>query len=450
MATFFSGGSFADQNKDPVLNFSRDNPGKRDISGSVVGDYTSGKISQEEALAKLNGTPDYKPELGPVVGGTPTGAAGVTPNAGLGTGFTAGGNSYGSADPFQEQKNAVRDYLGSTPTQPSGVETRGTSQSSTGTSAPTSLEDLIKTLGAPPAAPDLSARESALSTQYGADALDSQLSTVNQQISDLNTKSVGAAADINGTPTSSGFRGRALGQLGKDEKVQLAQLQGQQKSLTSQLNNAHKAISTAMGLEKTDYANARAAYNSAFSENMRILSANNSQGNHEQTQALANFKYLMDTYAKHNLNYNDLSPEEKQGLETMAHQSGNGPELLAFMQSKPKNTITDKTTNNGVTTITSKDQNGNTKVTHIVNNKSAAVKPYTSGGLSIPRADIAEGQQKLESSRGKDGFADTKMYTNMMQHWIQSGGLEQDFLKQYPPKNYLNPSDSTIPSTLKK
>jgi hypothetical protein len=37
-----------------------------------------------------------------------------------------------------------------------------------------------------------------------------------------------------------------------------------------------------------------------------------------------------------------------------------------------------------------------------------------------------------------------------MNYWISQGGLIQDFIKHYPPKDYLNPNDETVPTILKK
>jgi hypothetical protein len=77
-------------------------------------------------------------------------------------------------------------------------------------------------------------------------------------------------------------------------------------------------------------------------------------------------------------------------------------------------------------------------------------KITTSGGLQITQKDIGIGATKLNSSRGADGYADTATYTQMMNYWISQGGLIQDFIKHYPPKDYLNPNDETVPTILKK
>lgn len=71
---------------------------------------------------------------------------------------------------------------------------------------------------------------------------------------------------------------------------------------------------------------------------------------------------------------------------------------------------------------------------------------FKSGALKIDNADIGEGSRMLSSTRGADGFTNTEKYTEMYQHWVDNGGLPQDFFKQYDPDFYLNPDDPTIPS----
>lgn len=74
---------------------------------------------------------------------------------------------------------------------------------------------------------------------------------------------------------------------------------------------------------------------------------------------------------------------------------------------------------------------------------------FNSGGLRIDKAEIGQGSQMLAQSRGSDGFTNTDQYTQMYNHWVDQGGLPQDFLNQYDPDFYLNPDDPTIPSYIR-
>lgn len=71
-----------------------------------------------------------------------------------------------------------------------------------------------------------------------------------------------------------------------------------------------------------------------------------------------------------------------------------------------------------------------------------------SGGLTLTAADLASGEQALNSSRGSDGYADTAVYLAAHQKWVDNKGLTKDFVLKFPPKRYLNPSDPTVPAFL--
>ena len=72
-----------------------------------------------------------------------------------------------------------------------------------------------------------------------------------------------------------------------------------------------------------------------------------------------------------------------------------------------------------------------------------------SGGLIIPESTVSAGQTKLDGSRGSDNYANSALYLQMLAAWKKDRGLEQDFFDKYPPKNYLNPNDASIPQYIR-
>ena len=82
--------------------------------------------------------------------------------------------------------------------------------------------------------------------------------------------------------------------------------------------------------------------------------------------------------------------------------------------------------------------------------KTAETKPlYTSAkGVAITKNDIADGVQKLDESKSGGKYADPKLYQAMYTQWEEAGLSPQDFIKNYPPKYYLDPTDTTLPSYL--
>lgn len=79
---------------------------------------------------------------------------------------------------------------------------------------------------------------------------------------------------------------------------------------------------------------------------------------------------------------------------------------------------------------------------------SSGGETYKSGGLTLPGSVVAEGEQRLRDSRGKDGYVDPTVYLNMYNTWTSKGGLTADFVKQYPPETYVNPANTWLPKEL--
>ncbi len=106
---------------------------------------------------------------------------------------------------------------------------------------------------------------------------------------------------------------------------------------------------------------------------------------------------------------------------------------------------------------TTPDEDGNFKSVKIGGVKPvkavtpASAKPMKSGSLTYTGEDLAEGSQLLDTSRktGTDGYANSGIYVDMYKAWIKNGGLIQDFLKEYPPIKYINPSDASVPVYLR-
>lgn len=77
-----------------------------------------------------------------------------------------------------------------------------------------------------------------------------------------------------------------------------------------------------------------------------------------------------------------------------------------------------------------------------------STKKTVSGTLTYTAQDQAEDSKALESSRGTDGYVDPTIYQNLYKAWIDNGGVLKDFLTKYPPKNYVNPANTWLPTYL--
>lgn len=74
--------------------------------------------------------------------------------------------------------------------------------------------------------------------------------------------------------------------------------------------------------------------------------------------------------------------------------------------------------------------------------------PTKSGTLTYTAQDYADDSQALDASRGSDNFVDPTLYQNLYKSWIAGGGRLEDFIAKFPPKNYVNPKNTWLPSYL--
>lgn len=81
---------------------------------------------------------------------------------------------------------------------------------------------------------------------------------------------------------------------------------------------------------------------------------------------------------------------------------------------------------------------------------STAKPDFTSGSLEVSKETASEMSKYLETSRGDDGFANTEAYVDIVQQMIDQGGKLDDILDQFDPKDYVNPSDSSVPGYIKR
>lgn len=138
--------------------------------------------------------------------------------------------------------------------------------------------------------------------------------------------------------------------------------------------------------------------------------------------------------------------------------------LSAIQNAPDKVTATNIATQTGLIAPTKLDTSvvdvGGRKV--LVNNQTGATikdlgsstsgsgtgKAIVSGTLNYSAADQAEDTQALDQARGTDGYTDPTIYQNLYKAWIAAGGRLEGFLSTYPPKNYINPANTWLPSYL--
>ena len=66
-----------------------------------------------------------------------------------------------------------------------------------------------------------------------------------------------------------------------------------------------------------------------------------------------------------------------------------------------------------------------------------------------PGGNLGSIESALEASKGSDGHVSSRVYQDLFDKFLNAGGTRSEFLKKFPPKEYTNPKDTTLPSFLR-
>lgn len=89
---------------------------------------------------------------------------------------------------------------------------------------------------------------------------------------------------------------------------------------------------------------------------------------------------------------------------------------------------------------------------NLIASRAKTYKPET-GSSAIPETISSTIRQTLESNRGSDNYTDTGKYLAEYQDFVNAGGTPEQFLKNFDPDIYINPSDPSrgwLESQMKK
>lgn len=68
---------------------------------------------------------------------------------------------------------------------------------------------------------------------------------------------------------------------------------------------------------------------------------------------------------------------------------------------------------------------------------------------TVPVSTINLGRQKLDATKGEDGYVDPNVYQQAYTDWVNNKvGTAKEFLAQFPPATYVNPANTFLPTYL--
>jgi hypothetical protein len=423
-------------------------------STGKASDYnTRSGLATQYGISGYKGTADQNTQLlGMLKGGkttTPTTPTAVVP---VPTGQVTNPNTY-----INENQN--KDFA--TASKVNDVPTRSST-----TELMTQAKDLITgNLGQKP---DFNAETKAMNlrTQYGITEGENQMTELQRQSRDIQAQKQARINSEKGKAVAMNVISGRVGEVEQQENERLTAINNSIQTLQSQLNTKYNVVDSIMKYASMDYDNAVKDYDTKFSQNMDMFDMVRNISKDEKTDierqedsARANAQIMIDTMNKNGTTFQQLSTDQQTNLTKLGVQSGLGSEFFKdVMKVSAGKEILTTITNDDKTKTTIMYKDGTTKVIPTglpagsgiqpKSTGSGGAKTYTSGNLKYTDSTVGTLSTVLKQASGADNYTDANTYYNAYQSWIKDGGLTQDFIKQFPPKVYVNPANKTLPAFL--
>jgi hypothetical protein len=425
-------------------------------STGKASDYnTRAKMATEYGITGYKGTAEQNTQLlGKLKGGstTPATPTAVVP---VPTGQVTNPNQYINQN--QNQDFATASKVNDVPVR--------SSPSSTTDLMSQAKELITGNLGQKP---DFNAESKAMNlrTQYGITDGENQMTELQAQARDIQAQKQARINSEKGKPVAMNVISGRVSEVEQQENERLTAINNSIQTLQSQLNTKYNVVDSIMKYASMDYDNAVKDYDTKFSQNMAIFDMvrdiskeEKSDIERQEDSARANAQIMISSMQANGTTFQTLSPEEQTNLTKMGVQSGLGANFFKdVMKVSAGKEILTTITNDDKTKATIMYKDGTTKVISTGLPAGSGVQPkttttgggktYTSGNLKYTDSTVGTLSTVLKQASGADNYTDPNVYYNAYQSWIKDGGLTQDFIKQFPPKIYVNPANKALPTFL--
>jgi hypothetical protein len=305
---------------DPVTKqqFSRDT----NVAGSIYAPYTAPAAATPQAPA-----PTVAPAAAPIA--PPIAAPAPAPTQ------TPAPTAIGAptAPPAPTQTVDPKQLAASTNQEAQGIYDQTKNQDINIRNSQKVIRDLTEKVtggaGAAPKPPSLMDMYIQQRQQLGLDPLQNQLTSLDNQINQLQTGALVTNDRTSEAPLSMQAIGNKQGATSREAQRQIALLSVQRQAIAAQVDNKLATLQMVMNFGQQDYANASQAYGQEFDRNMQTLNLLSSQQDKEQTaqdrlqqNATANLQTIWNTMKDSGASFDTLSDSQRASINQMELQAG--------------------------------------------------------------------------------------------------------------------------------
>lgn len=156
----------------------------------------------------------------------------------------------------------------------------------------------------------------------GVTDLENSLNTLNDQLQMEQDITEERTLDAEGKPVAMGVISGRVGEIERQQNTRIRSITRQIDSITNQLNTAYNVIQTYMQFERMEYQDAMDRYNTEFNRNLKIYELTSAEMDRNMQIARANLQTYQNLIASGNMNWNDLSSDQKTFIHGLEVQSG--------------------------------------------------------------------------------------------------------------------------------
>jgi len=274
---------------------------------------------------------------------------------------------------------------------------------------------------AAPTVPDTSAALEDRRAEYGVTDLESQVNDLQAQLAEVEANKRARVAAERGKAVATNVISGRIGEAERQENERIDALNRQLTAASNLLQTKYGIIDTLMKADATDYANASAAYDKQFAQNISLFNAakgieeaNKSEEQRALDNARANAQIMVNSMASNNQTFDLLSPGQQATLTRLGVESGLGADFFKMVAASSSNKeilTTINSDDDSTVSVIYKDGSQQTFATGIRNR----VAGSGSGGSTGPtdedkeiakfRNDAAAFVQKLDDGDIKWGAA---------------------------------------------
>ena len=299
-----------------------------------------------------------------------------------------------------------------------------------------SLEEIrsqIQPEGDRPALIDYEAEFEALRTEHGVASLENSLNQLKAQEREIDATLRKRRATERGKRVPMGVIQGRITETERQERENLEYIGRRKQRVVDELNTSYKIIGQYMDFKKMSYEDATERYNTDFEQNMSLykaLQAEEEQAwdrfTHQEASARSNLQIYLNAMTEGNLNYNDLSMDQKVMISKLEAQAGMPIGISARIGPSLEDRILFTTTSGGVTQVGFANKDGT-----VTTRKYGT--PTSGGGTTSERKEerertaYKEMDEILQKLGGGDNIVSGQQWNKARGTWGQQGYDVDDF-----------------------